>query len=91
MLGFDKYGFDKKSIGMHYAKHVFLHLVGSAGHVVHSGVSGARNIDTLFFMLGWDWYRLQKRLTGTHCTKHVFLHPVESTGYVVHFWCIRGT
>jgi hypothetical protein len=28
---------------------MFLHPVGSAGHVVHSGVSGLRNVDALFF------------------------------------------
>jgi hypothetical protein len=36
MLGWDQYGFDKKLAGTRYAN-----LVGFAGHVVHSGVTGA--------------------------------------------------
>jgi hypothetical protein len=32
----DRYGFHKKHTGTHYAKLVFLHLVGYAGHIMHS-------------------------------------------------------
>jgi hypothetical protein len=39
-----------------YVELVFLHPVGSAGHVVHSSMSRTQNIDALFFMLGWDRY-----------------------------------
>jgi hypothetical protein len=49
MLRWDRYGFDKKRSGTRYAKFVFLHLVGFAGQVVHSGASAAQNINTLFF------------------------------------------
>jgi hypothetical protein len=53
MLWWDWYGYDKKCAGIHYAKLVFLHQVGSKGHIVHFGVSRARNIDAPIFMLGW--------------------------------------
>jgi hypothetical protein len=63
---------------------VFLLPVGCAGHVVRCILSGARNIDTLFFMLGWDWYRFQKKRAETCYAKLFFLHPVGSAGHLVH-------
>jgi hypothetical protein len=62
MLGWDQYGFDKKRAGTRYAELVFLHPVGSVGHVVHSGAFGALNVDALFFMLVWDQYEFDKKV-----------------------------
>jgi hypothetical protein len=84
-LRWDRYGFDKKCTRTCYAELVFLHPVGSTGHVVLSGAIGAGNIDTLFFMLGFDWYGFDKKHADTRYAKLVFLHPMGSTGDEVHF------
>jgi hypothetical protein len=52
MAEWDCYGYEKKRAGTHYAELVFLHPVGSAGHVVHFGVFEARNVDPLFSRSG---------------------------------------
>jgi hypothetical protein len=84
ILGWDRYGFDKKRSMTRCAELVFLHPVGSAGHIVHSSASEARNIGTPFFMLGCDRYGFPKNRPGTHFTKLVFSHPVGYAGHVVH-------
>jgi hypothetical protein len=59
--------------------------VGPAGHIVHSGASRARNVDTLFFMLGWDQYGFDKKCTGSRYAELSFLYPVGSASHAVHF------
>jgi hypothetical protein len=49
MLRWDRYGFHKKYSETRYVELVFIHPVGSADHVVHSGASVAGNVDALFF------------------------------------------
>jgi hypothetical protein len=89
ILGWDQYGLHKRRARSRYTKHVFLNLVGYAGHIVHSGVSGARNIDTIFIMLDWDRYRFNKKCVRTSYPKFVFLHPVGSVGHVGYFGSSR--
>jgi hypothetical protein len=55
------------------------------GRVGNSGVSGARNVNELFFLLGWDVDVFDQKRVRTHNTKLVcFLHLVGSVGHVVH-------
>jgi hypothetical protein len=84
MLGWDRYGFDKKRTGTHYAELVFLHPVGSVGHLVYFGASEARNMIALFFMHGCDRCGFHQKRVGTHYAELLFFHPVESVGHVVH-------
>jgi hypothetical protein len=58
--------------------------MGSMGHVVQSGVSEARIVDTLFLMLGWARCSFHKKCTGTRYAELVFLHSVASGGHEMH-------
>jgi hypothetical protein len=91
MLGWDRYGFNKQHDGTDYFELVFLHPMGSMGHVVHSIASGARNGDKLFLMLRWDRYGFDKKRDGTRYVKLVFLRPMGSAGHVVHSGTSRDT
>jgi hypothetical protein len=44
--------YTKKCVATCYAELVFLHPMGSIGHVVYSGLSESRNVDALFVILG---------------------------------------
>jgi hypothetical protein len=73
-----------------YAELVFLHMVGYVGNVIHSGVSEARNVRTLFFMLRCERYGFHKNRARTYYAKLVFLHPMEYAGHVMHFGASRA-
>jgi hypothetical protein len=66
---------------------IFLHLVGSVGHIVHSDAFGSQNTDTLFFMPKWAQCGFHKKHVGTRYAKLVFLHSMGSTCHVMHSLC----
>jgi hypothetical protein len=83
MLGWARCDFHKKRTRARSTELVFLHPVGSVGHIVHSGASGLRNIDALFFMIGWGQGGFRRKRVGTRYVEVVLLHSVGFTGHVV--------
>jgi hypothetical protein len=71
----------KNRPGNHYIEQVFLHSVGSAGHVVGSDTSRVQSNESLIFH---DWSGTHKKRIGTHYTKLVLLHLLEYVGHIVH-------
>jgi hypothetical protein len=88
ILRWDQHGFDRKRIGRCYTELVFLHPIGSAGHVVHSGTSG-HETSTHYFSCSGE--------TGTDATimapRHVTLNCVFASGGICGsrsaLWCVR--
>jgi hypothetical protein len=84
MLGWDRYGFKKKHTRTCCSQLVFLHPLGSVGHVEHSDVSAARNVIAQFFILVLDWYGFDKTHTWTRYGELVFWHLVRFAGHAMH-------
>jgi hypothetical protein len=60
------------ALGHFMSNLLFLHPVGSAGHIVYFGTSRARNVDTLFFMIGCAQCCFHNKHAGTRYAELVF-------------------
>jgi hypothetical protein len=69
-----------------YAELMFLHLVKSLGHVVHSGVPTPQNIDALFFMLRWARCDFHKKRVKSRYAELVFFASGAISGSCSGFW-----
>jgi hypothetical protein len=70
-LGYDWFGFHKKHTGTRYAKLLFLHAVGFAGHVVHFGGPGRQTSMHYFLCLGGTGTVSIERASG-HVTPNLY-------------------
>jgi hypothetical protein len=64
MLGWDRYGFHKRSAETYYAELVFLHPLGSMGHVVHSVHLGRETSTQYFSCFGGTGIVSIRRVSG---------------------------
>jgi hypothetical protein len=80
-LGCNGYGFDKKRLRTRYAKLVLLHLVGSAGHVVHCSESRDETSTHYFSCSGG---------TGTDLTRSASGHVMSNLCFCIR-WDLRVT
>jgi hypothetical protein len=84
MLGWPWCGFHKKNVQTLYAKLVFLHLVGSAGHVVQSGASG-RETSTDYFSWSGGTGTDSTRMAPGHVTPNLYFFIWWDLRVI---WCI---
>jgi hypothetical protein len=75
-------GSHKKRTKTRYDKLVFLLLLGSTGHVVHSGMS-RREHSAHYFSSSDAPDASHKKCVGTHYAEHVFLHLLGSASHIV--------
>jgi hypothetical protein len=74
--GWAQHRSNKKCAGTRYTELVFLHPVGSTGHIVHFGAFGVQNSTHYFSFSGGPGADPHKKRVRTHYTELVFLHPV---------------
>jgi hypothetical protein len=63
---------------------MFLHPLGSVGHILHSGASGAQNVNIVFFILVWAQCGFDKKHDETRYSEPMFFNLVGSTVHIVH-------